>query len=809
MRLHFLIGFFFLLATVNLSANTPTTTSSQKILFIVSNAHFYGDTKMNTANHFAEIVFPYDKLVKAGYTVDFVSPEGGAIPIGYIQTSTPIIKEYLYDKAFMKLLKNTKKPSEINAADYLAVYYGGGGAAMFGVPENQAIQKIAMSVYEEQAGIVAAVCHGSAGLVNLKKKDGSYLVAGKKVNGFPDLFEDMKATYYQTFPFSIEKKLAERGGNFQYSKEGWDGFAIEDGRLITGQDPSAAVLVAEKMIAQLQKKRTLDPTTEKKLDKFYTEWSDPNKPGVVGGVIKDGEVIYLKAYGAADMEQQLPNTINTQFQIGNLSMQFTAFAILLLEEEGKLSLSDDVRKYLPELPDFGHTITLKHLISQSSGLHEYEGLQEIAGWGPNEVVTNREIINLISQQKELDYVPGTEFSLTRTGFILLAEVIEKVTGQSIADYTKTHIFEPLQMNNTQFCDDHDALIPNSAKSYQATDNGFKQRKVTNGTVGTHNVYISAADLAKWYLNFEKPKVGSTALMKKLRSPVTSNSGETYNSLSGELHYGQHFYHLERGTPAYWNYGLAGGYASNIFTFPEQNLTTFVLGNNNRYNGMPAMSMAYELIKDVFPEPPSIDFAALKTVKLSTKELAQYEGYYWDENSALARRIYNKNDTLRYARLASNRESMLVPLSKNKFQMVVGSDDVYIIEFKERNGQKIMKFTGGESNPYPFVYDKYTPVTHDSQSLAQYTGRFYCAALNTTYTFSVKDNQLIASHLRKRDISFIPVKNDLFTGSTWYFGGIKFERNNQQTVTGFEINFDGIKNLRFEKAVTIGEESHGD
>ena len=805
MRFHFWIYLSFLAFSLNAQTSTNYP-NGKNILFIVSNAHFYGESKMNTANHFAEIVFPYDKLVKAGYHVDFVSPEGGAIPLGYIQTSDPLIKEYLYKKEFMTLLKETKKPSEVHPANYQAVYYGGGGAAMFGVPENEAIQKIAMSVYEEQQGIVAAVCHGSAGLVNLKTKDGKYLVDGKKVNGFPDLFENMDADYYKTFPFSIEKKLAERGGDFQYSKEGWDGFALADGRLITGQDPSAADLVAEKMIAQLAtKEKGLSTEATAKLDAIFKNWENPDLPGVVGGLIQNGKILHLKGYGMADMENKIPITPDTKFQIGNLSQQFTAFTILLLEEAGKLSISDDVRKYLPELPDFGHTITLQHLISQSSGLHEYLALKEIAGFGPNEILTNQDVINLIRQQKELDYVPGTQFSLTHTGHILLAEVIKKVTGQSLAAYTKTNIFAPLQMTNTEFKEDFETIIPNAAISYQASENNYKKRLITNATVGTNNLYISGADLVRWYLNFDHPKVGSISLMKKMRSPVTLNNGATFNSFNGQLHYDQQFYHLERGNPAYWNYGLTGGYASNIFTFPEQNLTSFVLGNNNQYNGMPAMTMAYETLADVFPEPPSVDFSKVKTVQLTPRELAAHEGYYWDKNAALARRIYVKNDTLRYARLASQRESLLVPLSKNKFQMVVGSDDVLIISFDQKNGSKRMKFKGGESDPY--VYDAYTPVTYNATTLQQFAGRFYCPALNTTYTFAVKDNQLVASHLRKSDISFTPVKKDVFMGSEWYFGGVQFERNEAGEVTGFSVNFDGVKNLTFEKVLSVEQQAN--
>jgi len=222
-----------------------------RILFIVSNAHYYGDSDIATSNHFSEIVQPYEVLTNAGFSVDFVSPKGGAIPIGYISTSDTLQKKYLYNNDFMDALEHTKSPSEVQAAEYKAVYYGGGGAAMFGVAENKDIQKIVMEIYEQHNGIVSAICHGTAGIVNLKTENGDYLFAGKKVNGFPDIFENKDAEYYKTFPFSIQETILERGGDFQFSKKGWDGFMVSDGRLITGQDPSAAAMVAEKIIETL------------------------------------------------------------------------------------------------------------------------------------------------------------------------------------------------------------------------------------------------------------------------------------------------------------------------------------------------------------------------------------------------------------------------------------------------------------------------------------------------------------------------------------------------------------------------------
>lgn len=217
------------------------------VLFILSNAHFYGATKLTTGNSFSEIVNAYDVFKSAGYTVDFVSPKGGAVPLAYINTSDAMSKKYLYDTNFMNALKNTKSPSEINASKYKAVQYIGGGGAMFGVPENKEIQKIAMDVYEQHTGIISSVCHGTAGIVNLKTKDGKYLVAGKRVSGYPDDYENKSAPYFKTFPFLIKKTIEERGGSFRFSERGK--FTLEvDGRLVTGQNFQSSKPVALKII---------------------------------------------------------------------------------------------------------------------------------------------------------------------------------------------------------------------------------------------------------------------------------------------------------------------------------------------------------------------------------------------------------------------------------------------------------------------------------------------------------------------------------------------------------------------------------
>ncbi len=227
-----------------------TINHGERILFIVSNQEFHGTSDLPVGASFSELVIAYDTFKKAGYTVDFVSPEGGAIPLSYINTSDRLHKQYLYDADFIYALKHTRAPDEIDASRYRAVHYIGGSSAMYGVSDNQQIQKISMDIYEKHQGIVSSVCHGTAGIALLKLANGEYLVSGKKVSGYPDEYENPKRAYYQHFPFAITQTIEKHGGQFNYNERGVEHVEV-DGRLVTGQNYQSSALVAEKVIELL------------------------------------------------------------------------------------------------------------------------------------------------------------------------------------------------------------------------------------------------------------------------------------------------------------------------------------------------------------------------------------------------------------------------------------------------------------------------------------------------------------------------------------------------------------------------------
>ena len=233
------------------ASSGPTEQHGGRVVIVASNATVYGDTDLPTANHFGEIAAAYDVFVKAGYTVDIVSPEGGPVNISYLSSADATTKPYLRDAEFWYRLNHTRKAADVRAEDYAAVYFPGGGAAMFGVADNPDVQRLTRMVYENE-GAVAAICHGTAGITNIPLTDGSRLLTGKKLTGFPDGRERKDLPYYKTFPFAIDDRVAEQDGIFLAEPAVDTGFFVTDGRLVTGMDHSATAKVATAVVEMLR-----------------------------------------------------------------------------------------------------------------------------------------------------------------------------------------------------------------------------------------------------------------------------------------------------------------------------------------------------------------------------------------------------------------------------------------------------------------------------------------------------------------------------------------------------------------------------
>lgn len=526
------------------------------------------------------------------------------------------------------------------------------------------------------------------------------------------------------------------------------------------------------------------------VDRIFEPWKSPDKPGAAVAVVKDGKIIYKKGYGMANLEYGIPNTSSTIFHIASVSKQFTVFSILLLEKEGKLSLDDDIRKYIPEVPDFGKTITLKHLAAHTSGMRDQWNLLVMAGWRFDDVITKEHVMKLVAKQKELNFNPGDEFYYCNTGFTLLAEVVARVSGKTFAEFTHERIFAPLNMTSTLFYDDHEKIVKNRAYSYHKDGDVYKKSVLSYANVGATSLFTTVEDLSLWALNFENPKVGDKAIFDKMNTKTILNNGKEVDGALGQ------FVTSYKGLNQIQHGGADAGYRTYLGRFPDQKFAVIVFSNEASFSaGAMAMKVADIYLNDEFTEQTRAKQKTFKYLKLTRKELEKYCASYWNDDEKYGRRIYLKNDTLRYWRNEFS-EDPIVAIGKDEFKMTTAPEDLRIKFGKGEDGKRTMIVTINEINPSYFV--SYEPAQLTEDQLLEYTGTYYSDELSTYYHLKVKAGKLTAEHMRISGITFAPIMQNLFTGDVYFMGFVEFQRDNKNKITGFKVVNGRVRNLFFEK-----------
>lgn len=529
---------------------------------------------------------------------------------------------------------------------------------------------------------------------------------------------------------------------------------------------------------------------EASIDSIFSFYNDQSKPGAAVAVVKDGKIVFSKGYGSANLEYDIPVTPQTIFHIASVSKQFTAFSILLLADEGELNFDDDIRKYIPEVPDFGKTITLRHLASHTSGLRDQWNLLAMAGWRLDDVITREHVLKLVAKQKALNFDPGEKYTYCNTGFTLLAEVVARVSGMSFAEFTKSRIFDPLEMSNTLFYDDHERIVKNRAYSYYIDGSGYKKSVLSYANVGATSLFTTVEDLSLWAMNFESPKVGNSKIIEQLNTLAVLNNGETFGGAYGQ------FVDQYKGLNQIQHGGADAGYRTYLGRFPDQKFAVVVFSNfaNSNPGGL-ALQVADLYLKDKQTIAESIEPTEVPaSITLSTEVLNTFTGDYWNEVESYSRKIYIKNDTLHYSRGEGN-VSLLVPIDNTTFQMLDVPSDLKV-KFENENGQKKMIVSMNNENPSTF--ENYIPTSYSTNELQQFTGTFYSEELSTAYSIVVKDDKLIVTHPRHSDFAITPIKKDLFSGDPWFFGLIQFERNTSNVITGMKVSSGRVSGLYFQK-----------
>jgi CubicO group peptidase (beta-lactamase class C family) len=536
---------------------------------------------------------------------------------------------------------------------------------------------------------------------------------------------------------------------------------------------------------------TLEPkgtTPEKQIDQLMSALVVPGGAGATVAVTKDAKIVFSKGYGSANPEYDIPNTPKTIFHVASVSKQFTAFSIALLADQGKISLDDDIRKYLPELNDFGHIITIRHLVHHTSGLRDQWNLLALAGWRLDDVITRSQVLRLISHQKDLNFKPGEEYSYCNTGYTLLAEIISRVSGESFEAWTSENIFKPLMMTNTFFYTDHEQIVKNRAYSFQDSESGLKKSVLSYANAGATSLFTTADDLMKWSDNFNTIKVGNAKVMKQMEERGILNKGDTLSYAFGQV-IGKH-----KGLKSINHSGGDAGYRSYLIRFPEQKFAVAVLSNLGSFN---PWSLAYKIcdiyLKDQLTEEvkKKEEPAATPKVTLSEEVLKRYIGNY-EIAPGLIFNIKVENGAL-IGQGTGQPAVTLEPKSETEFFITMaGATIIFQVETNNQVNQFTLKQAG-----QTIVAPRVKKV--DAQAnLSEFVGTYYSSELETRYTLAMEGDKLMINHIRHEPATMTYSANDVFTSTAWFMSKIEFTRNEKKEITGLKVSSGRVKDVKFEK-----------
>lgn len=532
------------------------------------------------------------------------------------------------------------------------------------------------------------------------------------------------------------------------------------------------------------------------VDKLFAKWDKKDSPGCALAIIKDGKIIYKHGYGMADLERDVPITPGSVFDIASTSKQFVAMSIVLLAEEGKLSLDDDIRKHIPEMPDYGNKITIRHLVHHTSGIRDYCDLMYLAAMPFENDYPEAQIIELIARQKALNFKPGDKHLYSNSGYFLLGEIVKRVSGKSLNEFTKEKIFKPLGMKITHFYDDFTRVVKNRAIGYfPKKDGGYGIAVYLFDLVGDGGLLTSVEDLFLWDQNFYHNKLGKQGqkLIEQLLTPGTLNNGKKLD-YAFALGIGEY-----KGLKMVSHGGAWAGYRSQLLRFYGQQFSVICLSNLAGFDPtVMAKKVADIYLVDHFKETPKDKptSAKPKSVKLPESELKDKTGAYRNPKTGGIWRIIYEEKKLK-VRSSQGFVFTIVPLSPLQFQAVDTPVDIGLTFLKpDKSDVKAMNVEVKIESREPVVYEHITLAAPSLDQLKEYAGNYYSEELDVMYKFFVKEDKLFFKCGYITDgFPLEPTLEDEFQVPG---AKVQFNRDSQGKIPGFIVNTGRAKNLGFEK-----------
>jgi CubicO group peptidase (beta-lactamase class C family) len=521
---------------------------------------------------------------------------------------------------------------------------------------------------------------------------------------------------------------------------------------------------------------------EPKVDAVFATWTAVT-PGCAVGVSSGGTIVLEKAYGMADLEHDVRNTADTIFEAGSVSKQFTAAAVLLLAREGKLSLDDPVRKYIPELPDYGKPLLIRHMLNHTSGLRDWGEVEGIAGWPrTSRVYTHAHVLDIVSRQKALNFEPGTKWSYSNTGYNLAAIIVARVSGQPFAEFCRTRIFEPLGMTHTSWRDDFTRIVKGRAIAYSQGREGLRQNMPFENVHGNGGLLTTVGDLLRWNENFAAPTVGDQEFLRIEQEPGRFNDGKPHDYALGL------YIRTYKGVREVSHSGTTAGYRAYLTRYPDQHLSIAVLCNTSggqaeRY----AHAVADPYLADAIKVKPTTTNPIANDDILITDRMKSRAGMYRNTvTGAPLTIVFDKAQfRLEGGQAAANQ---LFPSSDSKFTSLNGDR---VFQF-DSHGLLTVVAPNGTSE----TYEQVQPAKPTAAELQALTGTYVSDEAEVTMQVVVEGADVKVTRRPDTKLTLRPLYQDAFTAPG--LGLIRFRRDGHGRVVGFSVVQDRVWDLRFTR-----------
>jgi CubicO group peptidase (beta-lactamase class C family) len=533
------------------------------------------------------------------------------------------------------------------------------------------------------------------------------------------------------------------------------------------------------------------PIIESRVDALFAEWDKPDSPGCALGIYRDGQLVYARGYGMANLELGIRIKPQSVFDIGSTSKQFTAFSIMLLAKDNKLSLDDDIRKFVPEIPDYGKAVTIRHLLHHTSGIRDYCELLAFSGFREEDLTTNNDALQILSRQKALNFQPGEEYLYSNSGYFLLSLIIKRVSGQSLRDFAQERIFGPLGMRHTQYNDSHTRIIPGRATGYAPGDGGFVISMSDWEQTGDGAVLTSVEDLLLWDWNFYDAKAGGADVISQMLIPGRFNDGRLQDYAAG-LGIGEY-----RGLKTVSHGGAWAGYRAELLRFPELKFSVACLCNLGSMNPSSlAMKVAELYLADQMqPEIPAQAASSKPAICVPAAELVKKTGVYRNPKTGAIWQL-----TVEAGKLladAAGLKFQIVPTVSGTFR-TEGFPIAISITFppSTTSGRPRLRIIAAGEKEARFLepIDLWTPAP---EQLAKMAGNFRSDELGTVFALTTNDGKLLLSHrsIGEKPVPLKPTLKDSFTveGAT-----ITFISSADGKIDGFNLDSGRMKKIRFIK-----------